>query len=49
MTTHDARTWSGSTCPVRVKPEEVLQLDCEHVVVRSYVGVLVKSFERRAA
>lgn len=35
--------------PVREKPEEVIQVDRDQVVVRSYVGGLVKSFERRAA
>lgn len=31
------------------QPEEVLKFDRDQVVVRSYVGGLVKSFERRAA
>ncbi len=35
--------------PVREKPEEVLQIDRDQIVVRSYVGGLVKSFERKAA
>ncbi len=35
--------------PVREKPEEVIQIDRDQVVVRSYVGGLVKSFEQRAA
>jgi hypothetical protein len=35
--------------PVREKPEQVVQIDRDQVVVRSYVGGLVKSFERRAA
>ena len=35
--------------PVREKPEEVIQIDRDQVVVRSYVGGLVKSFERNAA
>jgi putative transposase len=35
--------------PVREKPEEVIQVDRDQVVARSYVGGLVKSFERRAA
>lgn len=34
---------------VREKPKEVMQIDRDQVVVRSYVGGLVKSFERRAA
>lgn len=39
----------GHLPPVREKPEEVIQIDRDQVVVRSYVGGLVKSFERRAA
>ncbi len=35
--------------PVREMPEEVPKLDRDQIVVRSYVGGLVKSFERRAA
>ncbi|HET6425298.1 MAG TPA: hypothetical protein VFG20_16540 [Planctomycetaceae bacterium] len=35
--------------PVRVKPEEVTAVDRDQIVVRSYVGGLIKSFERRAA
>jgi hypothetical protein len=35
--------------PVREKPEEVITVDRDQVIVRSYVGGLVKSFERRAA
>jgi putative transposase len=35
--------------PVREKPEEVIQVDRDQIVVRSYVGGLVTSFERRAA
>lgn len=35
--------------PVREKPEEVIAVDRDQVVVRSYVDGLVKSFERRAA
>jgi hypothetical protein len=35
--------------PVREQPEEVIQIDRDQVVVRSYVGGLVKSLERRAA
>jgi hypothetical protein len=35
--------------PVREKPEEVITVDREQVVVRSCVGGLVKSIERRAA
>jgi hypothetical protein len=31
--------------PVRVKPEELLHIDRDQAVVRSYVGGLVKSFE----
>ncbi len=35
--------------PIREAPEEVLKLDRDQIVVRSYVGGLVKSFERKAA
>ncbi len=35
--------------PVREKPPDVIQVDRDQVVVRSYVGGLVKSFERKAA
>jgi hypothetical protein len=35
--------------PIRDVPEEVIKLDRDQIVVRSYVGGLVKSFERRAA
>jgi putative transposase len=35
--------------PVREKPEEVRQFERDQVVVRSNVGGLVKSFEKRAA
>lgn len=35
--------------PVREKPEEVIRIDRDQVVVRSYAGGLVKWFERRAA
>lgn len=35
--------------PIGDKPEEVVQVDRKQVMVRSYVGGLVKSFERRAA
>jgi hypothetical protein len=35
--------------PVREKPAEVIQFDRDQVVVQSYVGGLVKSFEKRAA
>lgn len=35
--------------PVREMPPDVIQVDRDQVVVRSYVGGLVKSFERRAA
>lgn len=34
---------------VREKPEEIIQADRDQVVVTSYVGRLLKSFERRAA
>ncbi len=35
--------------PVREKPDEVATLKMDQIVVKSYVGGLVKSFERRAA
>ena len=35
--------------PIREAPEEVSKLDRDQIVVRSYVGGLVKSFERKAA
>ena len=35
--------------PIRDIPEVVPKLDRDQVIVRSYVGGLVKSFERRAA
>jgi hypothetical protein len=35
--------------PVCEKTEEVIQIDRNQVMVRSYVGGLVKSFERRVA
>ena len=35
--------------PIREAPKEVLKLDRDQIVVRSYVGGLVKSFERKAA
>ena len=35
--------------PVQVVPEEVPKLDRDQIMVRSYVGGLVKSFERKAA
>ena len=35
--------------PIREAPEEVPKLDRDQIIVRSYVGGLVKSFERKAA
>jgi hypothetical protein len=35
--------------PIHEAPEEVPKLDRDQIVVRSYVGGLVKSFERKAA
>jgi hypothetical protein len=35
--------------PIREAPEEVFELDRDQIVVRSYVGDLVKSFERKVA
>ena len=39
----------GHLPPIREAPDEVPKLDREQIVVRSHVGGLVKSFERRAA
>jgi len=44
-----SHTERGHLPPIHVLPEEVLKLDREQIVVRSYVGGLVKSFERKAA
>jgi hypothetical protein len=35
--------------PIREAPEEVTRLDRDQIVIQSYVGDSVKSFERRAA
>jgi hypothetical protein len=35
--------------PVREEPEEVATLKLDEIKVKSYVGGLVKSFERKAA
>ena len=35
--------------PIREAPEEVLKLDRDQIVIKSHVGGLVKSFERKAA
>lgn len=35
--------------PIREVPVEVPKIDRDQIVVRSYVGGLVKSFERKAA
>jgi hypothetical protein len=35
--------------PVREEPDEVEKLSIEQVEVKSYVGGLVKAFERKAA
>ena len=39
----------GHLPPIREAPEEVPKLDRDQIIVRSYVGGLVKSFERKAA
>lgn len=39
----------GHLPPIQVAPEEVPKLDRDQIIVRSYVGGLVKSFERKAA
>jgi hypothetical protein len=43
---HMERDWLP---PVREEPEEVDTLKLDQIEVKSYVGGLVKSFERRAA
>jgi hypothetical protein len=35
--------------PIREEPVEVVSLKMEQIEVKSYVGGLVKSFERKAA
>ena len=51
-------SFGGSRCrrmerdhlpPIREAPEEVIKLERDQIIVRSYVGGLVKSFERKAA
>lgn len=44
-----SHTGRGHLPPVHDVPDEVPKLDREEIVVRSYVGGLVKSFERKAA
>ena len=39
----------GHLPPIHVAPEEVPKLDRDQIIVRSYVGGLVKSFEQKAA
>ncbi|MBC8116888.1 MAG: transposase [Candidatus Saccharimonas sp.] len=39
----------GHLPPIREAPEDIPKLDRDQIIVRSYVGGLVKSFERRAA
>ena len=39
----------GHLPPIREIPEEVSKLDRDQILIRSYVGGLVKSFERKAA
>ena len=39
----------GHLPPVREVPDEVPKLDRDQIIVQSYVGGLVKSFERKAA
>ncbi len=39
----------GNLPPIQETPEEVLKPDRDQITVRSYVGGLVKSFERKAA
>ena len=39
----------GHLPPIQVVPEEVSKLNRDQIMVRSYVGGLVQSFERRAA
>jgi putative transposase len=44
-----SHTERGHLPPVHDVPDEVPKLDRDQIMVRSYVGGLVKSFERRAA
>ena len=39
----------GHLPPIREVPEEVPKLDRDQIIVRSYVGGLIKSFERKVA
>ena len=39
----------GMLLPIREAPEEVPKLNRDQIIVRSYVGGLVKSCERSAA
>gem|GEM_PF-5098713 len=43
------RPWTRPTSANPGGPEEVPKLDRDQIVVQSYVGGLVKSFERKAA
>ncbi len=47
--TQRAQMVSEHLPPIHEVPQEVPKLDRHQIVVRSYVGGLVKSFERRAA
>ncbi|QDU92605.1 integrase core domain-containing protein [Lignipirellula cremea] len=47
--TRRAHMESDHLPPVREEPEEVEKLKMDQIEVKSYVGGLVKSFERRAA
>jgi len=47
--THRSHTERNHLPPLAVAPEEVLTIERDEIVVRSYVGGLVRSFERKAA
>jgi hypothetical protein len=44
-----AHSSRDSLPPIRELPEEVVSLKMEQIEVKSYVGGLIKSFERKAA
>ena len=44
-----SHTERGHLPPIHTIPDEVPKLDRDQIMVRSYVGGLVKSFERKAA
>lgn len=44
-----SHTERGHLPPIHAVPDEVPKLDRDQIIVRSYVGGLMKAFERRAA